>query len=408
MMFPLARPLVLVMVGLPARGKTYLARKLTRYLTWHGYRAEVFNVGNYRRARLGADQPATFFDPSNPEGRAAREGLAEAALDDLLAWVRAGGQVAIYDATNSTRARRATVRRRLAEEGLVPIFVESATTDAALVEANVRETKLSSPDYRDKDPDSAMADFRARIAHYERAYEPVDDPDGSYVKIIDIGRKIIAHRISGYLPAQLVSYLSNLHVTPRPIYLTRHGESEYNLDGRVGGDPELTDRGMGYVRHLSQFLQRALAEAGEPPQVWCSTLRRAMITAGALPWNPVSLRSLDEIDAGACDGWTYDEIAARLPEDARARASDKLRYRYPRGESYLDVIQRVQPVVVEIERQRAPVVVVAHNAVIRVLYGYFTGRLPEEVPRLEIPLHTVIRLVPKAYGADEQRFELGP
>jgi len=72
------------------------------------------------------------------------------------------------------------------------------------------------------------------------------------------------------------------------------------------------------------------------------------------------------------------------------------------------VIQRVQPVVVEIERQRAPVVVVAHNAVIRVLYGYFTGRLPEEVPRLEIPLHTVIRLVPKAYGADEQRFELGP
>ena len=68
----------------------------------------------------------------------------------------------------------------------------------------------------------------------------------------------------------------------------------------------------------------------------------------------------------------------------------------------------LQPLVVEIERQRAPVVIVAHNAVIRVLYGYYAGFMPDQVPRIEIPLHTVIRLTPKTYGAEETRFPLGP
>jgi hypothetical protein len=45
----------------------------------------------------------------------------------------------------------------------------------------------------------------------------------------------------------------------------------------------------------------------------------------------------------------------------RARKQDKLRYRYPRGESYLDVIQRLEPVIIELERQRSPVVVIAHQ-----------------------------------------------
>ena len=37
------------MVGLPARGKTYIAKKLARYLNWIGISTKVFNVGEYRR-----------------------------------------------------------------------------------------------------------------------------------------------------------------------------------------------------------------------------------------------------------------------------------------------------------------------------------------------------------------------
>ena len=101
--------LVLIMVGLPARGKTYTARKISRYLSWKGFKTKVFNVGNYRRDMSGAKVPHHFFNHSNPDGMAARREAAQSALNDLLVWLSGGGDVAIYDATNSTKARRAWV-----------------------------------------------------------------------------------------------------------------------------------------------------------------------------------------------------------------------------------------------------------------------------------------------------------
>lgn len=45
----LEQPLVIAMVGLPARGKSYLVKMIRRYLRWIGFETDVFNVGNYRR-----------------------------------------------------------------------------------------------------------------------------------------------------------------------------------------------------------------------------------------------------------------------------------------------------------------------------------------------------------------------
>lgn len=393
--------LVLVMVGLPARGKTFIARKVARYLGWLGIPARVFNVGNYRRDRLGATQPASFFDPDNADGVAARRALAVEALDDLSAWISAG-RVAIYDATNVTRARRAEIASRLAERGLAPVFVETVCDDAAVIEANIRETKLSMPDYAGVDPDAAVADFRARIRHYERAYEPLAEEEGSWVRIVDLGRQVVANRISGYLASRLVFFLSNLHVTPRPILLTRHGESAFNVERRVGGDPPLTERGMAFAGRLAAWLREQWPGANAP-QVWTSTLRRSITTAAAVGWPTTVIKNLDEIDAGAFDGWSYDEIEVGAPAEAAARRADKYRYRYPRGESYEDLIARLEPVIIELERQRGPVVIVGHQAVIRCLYAYLTDVPPEECPHVAVPLHTVITLVPRAYGATETR-----
>jgi broad specificity phosphatase PhoE len=41
------------------------------------------------------------------------------------------------------------------------------------------------------------------------------------------------------------------------------------------------------------------------------------------------------------------------------------RYRYPRGESYEDLIERLEPVIFELERLRNPVLIVAHQATLR-------------------------------------------
>jgi hypothetical protein len=59
--------LAVIMVGLPARGKTFLCNKLMSYLNWLGHPTCHFNVGNYRREQRGAHeiQDATFFDHNN-------------------------------------------------------------------------------------------------------------------------------------------------------------------------------------------------------------------------------------------------------------------------------------------------------------------------------------------------------
>src|SRR5262249_32633246 len=158
------------------------------------------------------------------------------------------------------------------------------------VEANVRETKLLMPDYAGMDPEDAASDFRERIAHYERAYEPIDDDDRPWVKLIDVGHRVVVNEIAGYLPSRIVSFLSNLHITPRRIVLLRHGESAYNVAGRIGGDPMLTERGRAFAAAFAHWATASLQTA----RVWTSTLQRTIDTAAALPWPSISLRNLDE------------------------------------------------------------------------------------------------------------------
>ena len=44
---------------------------------------------------------------------------------------------------------------------------------------------------------------------------------------------------------------------------------------------------------------------------------------------------------------TYEEIEQLYPEDFKRRQEDKFNYRYPRGESYLDILSRLDPLVME-------------------------------------------------------------
>ncbi len=402
---PDSKKLALVMVGLPARGKSYTARKIDRYLSWLGYRTRVFNVGEYRRARVGAQMRHAFFDPDNPEGEGARKEVAMQALTDMVGWLEHDGQVAVYDATNSTLQRRAMVRRRCEQAGFQVLFIEILCDDPSIIEANIRSTKLSSPDYENVDPDEAVRDFRARIAHYERVYEPLQDHEGAYLRVTGAGRSVTVSNIDGYLAARLVFFLMNLHLTDRPIWLTRHGESAYNVKGLLGGDPELTAHGRGYARALAGCLNDAFADRNGVV-VWTSSLKRALQTAEALGRKSLSWRALDEIDAGVCDGMSYEQIRMEMPEEYAARRRDKFHYRYPRGESYQDVIQRLEPVIIEVERTRKPVLVITHNAAVRSLYAYFQGVPPERCPQLDIPLHTVVQLRPHAYGCHETRVAL--
>lgn len=225
----------------------------------------MFNVGNLRRESESShqhDQSAKFFDPDNKDMKKIRDELALDVLENLIAWLKEGGRVAIHDATNSTVERRKLLLDRLQREPEIKILLlESVCTDKKILERNFR-LKLLGPDYKGKNPAEALADFRSRVANYERAYEPVGDweeqHDIQYCKLMNVGKKVIAHNISGYLSGQCIFYLMNFnlagkwtlramlgdsikglltsYVKERQIFLTRHGESTDNIAKKIGGD----------------------------------------------------------------------------------------------------------------------------------------------------------------------------
>ncbi|KAJ7221022.1 6-phosphofructo-2-kinase-domain-containing protein [Mycena haematopus] len=404
--------IVLAMVGLPARGKSYLSNKLMIYLKWLEYDVKVFNVGQLRRTRanqkaqqsgIKEDHSAVFFSSSNAEGTLSRDRLAEDSLEMLITWLKAGGNVGIHDATNSTRSRRAKIEARVAKEpGLMLIFLESICDDPSVIAANVA-LKVSSgdPDYKDISPEKAKADFLRRIHEYEKVYETITEPHLSYLRITNVGREVTVSRINGYLSSRIAFYLMNLHLKPRSIFFSRHGESQYNVEGKIGGDSLLSPRGMQYAKALPALIKNNIGD--QPLTVWTSTLKRTIQTVEDLTYTKLTWKSLDELDAGVCDGMTYEEIEEAYPDDFANRDEDKFNYRYRGGESYRDVVVRLEPVIMELERQEN-ILIIGHQAILRCLYAYFHHLPQHDLPYIKIPLHTVIKLTPKAYGCDEERY----
>jgi len=394
-----------VMVGLPARGKSLIAQKVVRYLHWLSITAKTFNVGQYRRTNTPTPS-AEFFDTSNAEGERLRRAAAEAAVNDMCKWFAEGkGLIAILDATNSTKTRRRWIQERCLKENIETLFVESKCDDEDLIMSNILEVKTTSPDYVGQNPEAAAQDFRNRIRNYQKVYQTIDEDeyDLTYVKLINVGKQVIINQIQDYLQSRVVYYLMNLHIKPRSIWLSRHGESVYNLHGKIGGDADISERGELYARKLPELVKQSAGE-GRKLTVWTSTLKRTIQTARFLQFEKLEWKALDELDSGVCDGLTYGEIEERYPEDFKQRDEDKYNYRYLGGESYRDVVIRLEPIIMELERSEN-ILIVTHQAILRCIYAYFMNVPQERSPWMEVPLHTLIKLTPKAYHTQEERLK---
>ncbi|TWW56069.1 6-phosphofructo-2-kinase/fructose-2,6-bisphosphatase [Takifugu flavidus] len=491
-------PTMIVMVGLPARGKTYISKKLTRYLNWIGVTTKAFNVGQYRRDAAGSYNSFEFFRSDNAEAMKIRKACIVAALRDVCDYFTRGmGQVVVLDATNTTPDRRDLILNFAKENGYKVFFVESICDDPEIIAENIKQVKLSSPDYAGCDKEEAVADFLKRIECYQVTYIPLDDTKDrqfvlplilvqgsdqlsvqtvwirggqvqslrapgspitftwgsasfgksgfylvgcktwlesslhgldlvikggqiqslrvgfqlqpgrncfhqgkwnprnlSYIKIFNVGSRYLVNRVQDHIQSRIVYYLMNIHVTPRSIYLCRHGESELNLVGRIGGDLGLSSQGAKFASVLGMYMRD---QSIRDLKVWTSHMKRTIQTAEALGVQYEQWKALNEIDAGVCEEMSYEEIQENFPEEFALRDQDKYRYRYPKGESYEDLVHRLEPVIMELERQEN-VLVICHQAVMRCLLAYFLDKSADELPYLKCPLHTVLKLTPVAYG----------
>ena len=86
----------------------------------------------------------------------------------------------------------------------------------------------------------------------------------------------------------------NIHLVPRTIYLTRHGESLNNLAGRIGGDSDLSARGEQFVTALADLINKenipgeesgkqiSISSLYSGIRVWTSWLKRSIQTGSGI------------------------------------------------------------------------------------------------------------------------------
>lgn len=194
--------------------------------------------------------------------------------------------MAIFDGTNTNTKRRRHIAEQLREKVKFKyqlVWIESICSNEEIINENIQRVKVNGQDYRDRTMEEAVADFRRRIAYYEKVYQTLTTEEGfSYIKTINVGEGIEVNRINGYLAEKIMTYTINLTISPkRNIYLSRHGESEYNIEDRVGGNSKLSEKGEKYAKALPIVLDELIKnpEEREMLTILTSTLKRTILTA---------------------------------------------------------------------------------------------------------------------------------
>lgn len=341
------KKLCLIMVTENERDKCFLIQKLTRYMGWLAIKCKVF------KDRNDQGEGVEFDD----------------LVSDVFEW-----------------------------------FKEESTTVAIL---DIHEIKLQEGErydstFRKHYVDTLFVEYQADSVEEDLVRTKFITDPLSYVILRKESKDVLINKVENYLQTRIIFYVLNVNMENKSIWLSRHGESVFNLEEKIGGDSSLSPRGIKYAQKLPDLIRN---EVGDSPLiVWTSTLRRTQETAQFLPYEKLAWKALDELDAGVCDGMTYKEIEDTYPEDFKARDDDKYQYRYRGGESYADVVNRIEPVIMELERQEN-VLIITHQAVLRCIYAYFMNVPQGESPWMTIPLHTLIKLTPTMEGVKVTRIK---
>jgi glucosyl-3-phosphoglycerate phosphatase len=158
-------------------------------------------------------------------------------------------------------------------------------------------------------------------------------------------------------------------VTLRMLVLLRHGQTDYNVAGRMQGhlDSRLTETGLAQAVAVAPDMAKV-----QPDRIISSDLQRARDTAGYVGGAcglPVELDPrLRETHLGEWQGRTVLEIEQDYPGAIAAWRADPA-WAPPGGESRIDVVRRCLPVVEELDAEltdapAATAILVAHGGLI--------------------------------------------
>ena len=378
--------LYIVLMGLPARGKSTLAVRLKEAFRKDSIATRIFNNGNLRRIHqpLTETSSAEFYSPYNLAAVKLREKFARMNMERARAYLGNSGQVAILDATNAGRERRSLIEEFLTDHPL--LFIECINDDEDILELSILE-KTRMPEFGHLENKKARAEFIRRIEYYKMIYAPLH-VERNYVRLNSLQNRILEekHTDSISLYARLRDYLVTDEV--RNLFLIRHTQTEYNLVDRIGGDPELTARGRSQARALGTFFS-----SRKISYIFTSSKLRTIRTAEAIAARQyecriIVLKEFDEINAGVCEGMTYAEIEKKMPQVFRGREANKYTFNYPEGESYAMMKPRIEEGIKKsffLNRRADNIVIVGHQAVNRLILSHFLYRRDVDVPYIYVP-----------------------
>ncbi|KAI0434525.1 bifunctional 6-phosphofructo-2-kinase/fructose-2,6-bisphosphate 2-phosphatase [Xylaria sp. FL1042] len=418
--------IAIIMVGLPARGKTHISVSMARYLQWLGVKTRIFHLGDYRRATVGQnnDVPEDYFYPdASPASVMLRQKILKKCREDIYAWLNhENGQVAIYDAVNPTATGRRSLAKEFAKHDVQTLFLESYVDDENILRENARNVKIGSPDFANMDPDEAAKLYLRRMGTKIPTFETMNEKELNYIKMINAGQKFFYNNVSfNYLSHRIVFYLTNTHIKSRATYFVRAGaalgEESYKADA------PLSEEGIRYaqvmaetlIKHREQAHAELTAQGGGATipmrqlTVWCSTRVRTLQTADAFKDRGFEVRQrtqMSQINPGVCERLSERAIRRLYPEEIEKHELDPYHHRYPRAESYHDLAVRLEPIILELEREQNDLVVIAHESVLRVLYAYLMHCSTMDIPKLTFPRDEIIEIIPAAYQNEARRIHI--
>jgi probable phosphoglycerate mutase len=170
------------------------------------------------------------------------------------------------------------------------------------------------------------------------------------------------------------------------MYLVRHGETEWNRDGRRQGrgDSPLTERGVRHAEACAELIAGHQGSSVSRVRVLTSPLGRAHATAkiicerlGLDVMSCIAAPELAEHDFGAWEGLTNTEIESRFPGEIERRLADHWDYVIPGGESYALLARRAGRLLGSLDNE-VPTILVTHDMVSRVMRGLYARMPPAE------------------------------
>ncbi len=378
--------LYIAMVGLPARGKSTIATKLKESLVHESVKARTFNNGDLRRKTIRENTSyAGFFDSTNSEGVAIREKIALTNMERAQRFLNnSAGNVAILDASNVSRDRRERIQSMLNDHPI--LFIECVNNDEEILSASILR-KIDLAEFGHLTREEAIKGFRKRISYYQSIEEPMER-ERNYIRLDSLHNRVIEEEISDSIPyhEQIRDFL--VTNTVKNLYLIRHGETYYNMEDRIGGDSDLTERGWAQARALADYFKKK-----KLPLVFTSQKKRTQQTASPIKeaqedCTIIPLAEFDEINSGICECMSYKKIRVQMPQVYAERKKDKYNYVYPEGEGYATMHERINRGIKKALYLSNPsdnIVIVGHRAVNRMILSHFMFRREEDVPFIYIP-----------------------